>query len=340
MLTPAREIDYRALRLILERSTGGSPLKVEKEVRRLSKAFREGCLFIPPDESEQQKLWRCEARFMLGDFSDWSGWEFRDEWAATLWHWRDNRVFPIPAWNGLGTGHLYVIGEQGVGDEVFFASCLPDCVRLADRVTVECMPRNRSIFERCFGVETVSSKFEGPTKRVKQDLPDGVTAWMGMGDLPRMWRLHPSMFPKKPYLFADPVQVERFKAYQGRVGISWRGAQGEEKRIMSITGVSLQYDLEWDEEAEVPDLDLRDDLEGVMGLLANLSKVVTVSTSVAHYACAMGVETHVILGSNGRRQNVLPWKWICGDDGRTPWYPTARVFKNWNHYRAWAKSVR
>lgn len=337
----AREIDYRALRLILERSTGGSPLKVEKEVRRLSRAFRDGCLFIPPDEDERQKLWRCEARFMLGDYSDWSGWEFRDEWAATLWNWRYVNPFPVKPWNGLATDHLYVIGEQGIGDEVFFASCLPDCLKVAKRVTVECMPRNRSIFERCFGVETVSSKFADATKRVKQDIPDSVTAWMSMGDLPRMFRLSRAMFPKAPYLFAEPSQVERFKGYEGRTGISWRGAQGEEKRIFGIDGVSLQYDQEWDEECELPDLDLRSDMEGVMGLLANLSKVVTVSTSVAHYACAMGKETHVILGgSRARRENVLPWKWVCGDDGKTPWYPSARVFKNWQHYRAWCKPGR
>lgn len=335
----AREIDYKALRLLLERSTGGSRLKRDRELKRLSDAFRDGRLFIPDDESETQKLWRCEARFMLGDYSDWSGWEYRDEWAATLWHWRDTGVWDVKPWNGLKTEHLYVVGEQGIGDEVFFASCLPDCLGLCDRVTVECMPRNRAVFER-MGVETVSSDMRGE-KRVKRELPEGVTAWMGLGDLPRLWRKHVSHFPGKAYLTASADQVGRFRGYRGRVGISWRGAQGEEKRIMGIPGVSLQYDLEWDEEVETPDLDLRDDIEGLLGLLSNLSKVVTVSTSVAHYACALGVETHVILGGvRARRENVLPWKWLCGDSGRTPWYGSARVFRNWDHYRSWDKSCR
>lgn len=84
-LTPAREIDWKCLRLLMERSTGGSRLKKNKEIKRLDRAYKKGELFIPPNEDERQKWWRCEARMMLGDFSDWSGWEYRDDWALRLW---------------------------------------------------------------------------------------------------------------------------------------------------------------------------------------------------------------------------------------------------------------
>lgn len=315
-MVPAREIDYKCLRLLMERSTGGSPLKKQRALDKLEKAWKRGGLFIPPNEEERQKWWRCEARFMLGDYTDWSGWEYRDEWAATLWHWRDTKPYPIPPWNGQKVGHLYIIGEQGVGDEVFFSSCIPDAKEFAQRVTLECQPRLRGIFERSFAIETVSAQLiEDGKKRVKKALPEGVDAWIPLADLPRIFRTHVSKF--KPFrLQADPAQIERFKAYRGRVGISWRGAQGQEKRILEAfpDAVSLQYDLEWDEVANVvPDLDMRNDLEGVFGLLANLSKVITVSTSVAHFACSLGVETHVIIAepNTGVRGNILPWKWIC-----------------------------
>lgn len=274
---------------------------------------------------------------MLGDYSDWSGWEYRDPWAATLWHWRDTKPYPIPPWNGGRTEKLYVIGEQGIGDEVFFASCIPEATKRAN-VVFECQPRLESIFQRSFGVETVSSDIKGST-RFKRDLPEGVTAWVPLADLPRMFRTRVDHFPGTPYLKPDPFQVARFEAYRGRQGISWRGAQGSIHEIMKLPGVSLQYDRSWDEDVEEPDLDLRNDVEGLLGLLANLSRVVTVSTSVAHFAAASGIETHVVIAdpTTGVRGNLFPFKWVCGNSGRTPWYGCARSYKDMRDYRSRSK---
>ena len=319
----------------MERSTGGSVLKKRREIGRITKAFRLGKLVIPDNETESQKWWRCEARFMLGDYSDWSGWEYRDEWAATLWHLKPYEVKP---WNGLETDCLYIIGEQGIGDEVCFSSCIEECKKRAKRVIFECLPRLQSVFERSFGVETVPSDVKG-TNRYKKALPEGVTAWMSLADLPRMWRLSLSMFPRKSFLTADPSQIARFSRYKGRVGVSWRGAQGQIPELMKIhpDAISLQCDMAWDEDFETPDLDLRNDIEGLLGLLVNLDKVVTVSTSVAHFASALGVETHVIIAdpTTGVRGNLFPFKWICEKTpGKTPWYGSARTYTNLNHYRA------
>lgn len=335
-LSPAREIDYRSLRLLMERATGGSPFKKERAIAHLTKAWKRGELVIPPNETEQQRWWRCEARMMLGDYSDWSGWEYRDEWAATLWHWRDTRPYGIAPWNGLQTEKLYVIGEQGVGDEVFFSSCLPEAIKRSDECIFECVPRLQSVFERAFGIKTVPARIEG-TKRFKQPLPEGTTAWMALADLPRMFRLKLSDFPGTPYLVPLPSQVARFSAYRGRVGVSWRGAQGSIPELMRIPGaVSLQYDRGWDENVEEPEgLDLRSDTEGILGLLSCLEKVVTVSTSVAHFAAALGAETQVVIAdpTTGVRGNLFPFKWICqATPGRTPWYGSACVYTGFTDY--------
>lgn len=336
-LIPARKIDRDALCLLMESSTDGTPFKIRRHVERLKKAFERGQLFIPPNETEQQKWWRCEARMMLGEYSDWRGWEYRDEWAATLWHWRDTRPYDIEPWNGLPVDCLYVIGEQGIGDEVFFASCLPECTQRAKRVIVETLPRLQRIFERSFGVETVPSQVVDG-RRHKQPLPEGVSAWISLGDLPRLFRLSRESFPGTPYLKADIEQVRRFDQYRGCTGISWRGAQGSEQHIPQAfpEALSLQYDKAWNEDAvEVPGLDMRNDIEGVLGLLANLDRVVTVSTSVAHFACAMGVPTDVIIANpkTAMRGNIFPFKWICrATPGKTPWYGSARVYANWRAY--------
>jgi hypothetical protein len=337
----AREIDYRSIRLVLERATGASPLKRQNAIRKLEKAYRRGELHLVPDEPANARWARCQARFYLGDYSDWSGWEFQSDYHRSLWHWKDTNPFPIPRWDGSRVKKLWIIGDQGIGDEVFFASCIPDVQRLVDSIVIECDPRLSGIFARSFGCEVRPAQIEGATRKV-QEPPEGASAWWPLGDLARNFRRELRHFSGLPFLRADRSQVDRFSDYQGKVGISWRGAQGEEKRILDAfpDGLSLQYDREWDEEAEeIEGLDLRNDIEGVLGLLSNLSKVVTVSTSVAHFAGALGVPVDVIIAdpmtARPDRRSILPWKWICGDSGKTPWYRSARVYRN---YGDWARS--
>lgn len=320
----------------MERSTDGTPFKKQRHIDRLRKAYDRGELFIPPNEENHHKWWRCEARLLLGDYTDWSGWEYRHPWAATLWHWRDTKPYPMPPWHGQHTDCLYVIGEQGLGDEVFFAQCLADARRYCNRLVFECQPRLVSLMARSFpDVEVVTSLMNDQNQRLKRDLPPDVTAWFALADLPRYLRNDLSKFPGTPYLVPDIEQVRRFSDYRGEFGISWRGNQGVVKEIMALNGLSLQYDLAWDEEVRtVPGLDVRDDLEGLCGLLKNLDYVVCTSTSVAHFAAAMGIETHVILApeKTGLTGNIFPFRWQCGGKGRTPWYGSARSYRNWNEF--------
>jgi hypothetical protein len=338
----AREIDYRSIRLVLEKATGASPLKRQNAIRKLEKAYRRGELHLVPDEPPNARWARCQARFYLGDYSDWSGWEFQSDYHRALWYWKDSNPFPIPRWDGSRVKKLWIIGDQGIGDEVFFASCIPDVQKLVDSVVIECDPRLQGIFARSFGCEVRPAQIEGDTRKV-QEPPEGAEAWWPIGDLARNFRRDLRNFPGIPYLKADREQIERFAAYRGKVGISWRGAQGSERRIVESCSyaLSLQYDLEWDEIA--PDapggLDLRNDIEGVLGLLSNLSKVVSVSTSVAHFAGALGVPVDVIIADPMTalpdRRSILGWKWVCkATPGRTPWYSSVRVFDNWKQYQS------
>lgn len=324
-----KEIDYRAIRLLVERSIGGSGLKRELELRRYAKAWREGRLGYPEDESKMDKWRRCEARFMLGGYEDWSGWEYRSDWSAGLWH------NPEGSWQGERVKRLHIFGEQGVGDEVCFSQVLPELKVLADEIVFETDPRLVGIFKRSLGVDARPALFEEGERRFSK--PDG--PWFPLGDVLRNYRRDLKSFKRKPYLVALPERVKEFAKYKGRVGISWRGAQGSYQLSQFEKAVEnplcLQYDLAWDEEIEVPEVDLRNDLEGLLGLLSNLDGVVTVSTSVAHFAAALGVKTDVILAPlNGIRKNLLPFKWWCEPiAGKTPWYGDhVRVFKNFDAY--------
>lgn len=322
------ELDYRALRYLLGRCEG---TKFEKQrlLKKWDKAYREGRLDRAKESADDK--WRlAEARFMLGEYGDWSGWEFRDQWAASNWF---KNPFPVPVWDG-SPGRVYVIGEQGVGDEVFFAQCLVDLKKRCE-VVLETQPKLIPVLSQL--VECVPAKMNENGRRVVQSFE--ADYWVALGELPRIFRKSRKDFPRTPYLDAKPDE-----RYRGRVGISWRGNQGSEPEILKAfpDALSLQYDQHWDEECEQPSVDLYNDLQGVFSVIRGLDRVVTVSTSVAHFASAMGVPCDVILAS---KTNQLPWKWLneaC--PGGTWWYPqTTRVFRNWNEYRhsrAWRECQR
>lgn len=327
------EVDYRALRLLTCRAEGGSLLKRDLALKKLDKAWREGRLGYPEDEPTDWKWRMCEARMMLGSYHNWSGWEYRSEWSAGLWH------NPEGSWDGSRVDRLHVFGEQGIGDEVCFAQVLEDVKPLVGEVVFETEPRLVEIFRRSLGVNARPSvQKEG--KRYFQK-PEG--PWMALGDLLRYFRRDLGQFRRAAYLKALPEQVERFWSFKGRVGISWRGAQGsyplgefvEVSRVHG-TPLNLQYDTGWDEDVVSPPCDLRNDLEGILGLLMNLDRVVTVSTSVAHFAAALGVKVDLILAPlNGVRKNLLPFKWYCDKTpGRSVWYgDNVRVFRDLQEYR-------
>jgi hypothetical protein len=325
------EVGYRALRLLTLRAEGMGSLKRQLALRRLDKAWGLGRLGYPEDEPTDWKWRMCEARKMLGDYLDWGGWEYRSEWSAGLWH------NPEGVWDGSRVDRLWVYGEQGVGDEVCFSQVLLEVKELVGEVVFETEPRLMGLMGRSLGVSVVGAVQEDGLRKFQK--PDG--PWMALGDLLRYFRNGLEKFPRVPYLKADPEQVERFKGYRGRIGLAWRGAQGsfrlDEFKGLIDSPLGLQYDIGWDEEVETPDgLDLRGDVEGVCGLLMNLERLVTVSTSVAHFAGALGVKTDLILAPmNGVRKNMLPFKWWCEKTpGKTPWYGDhVRVFDSIGEYR-------
>src|SRR4029079_18708855 len=117
-------------------------------------------------------------------------------------------------------GTLCLTGEQGLGDEIMFASCVPDVLGKASRVVMECNPRLMPLFERSFGVKCYPD--EG-------SVDEPVAAQFAIGSLPMLYRTRSEAFPGKPYLRADPERVEHYRrrlAVLGPrpwVGLSWMG---------------------------------------------------------------------------------------------------------------------
>lgn len=327
------ESDFRAMRLLVERSHRLTPFARAREVQRMEHAWREGRLALSRQVDPRYFWALCAARVMLGNYSDWHGWEQRTPWSARVW--REN-PYRFPLWDGKPTEKLLLIGEQGVGDEVLFASCIPDAVAVcgAPAVTVETDARLVASFQRSFGVAARACAWTGhggSPVRVMDPQRSDATAWLPLADLLPLFRRDAAAFPGTRYLRPDPQRVADFERYRGFTGVSWRGNNGaypwqifENERV-----VSLQYGQRSDERIPAPGIDLRDDIEGVLALISVLDRVVSVSTAVAHFACALGVETHVVLApaeSTGIPDDRLNWRWGLGS--RVPWYRSARVYQN------------
>lgn len=319
-----------ALELVIDRSEGGGRVSKELMKKTLRKAHREGRMRDWVDNPDWQ-FRLCCANLMLGNYS-WTGWEFRDPWAVMLWH--NQKELGKPKWEGQA-GRVLILGEQGLGDEIMFSSCIPE-VQKTNEVGITCIPRLRSIFERSFNCE-VYDRHEGKElSRARELLPE-YDFYIGLGDLPRLLRRGRSDFPGKAFLVPDPQRVEEMSAYRGRTGISWRGRNGFYPLKDFPQGLSLQYDLAWDEDPELPHIDVRNDIEGLAALVSVLEKVVSVPTTVAHLSGSVGTKTEVIIApvQTARSKNQLNFRWPRMEI--SPWYSSAMIYQNmgqWKRYRS------
>lgn len=321
----------------MERAAGNNHAK-QKTLRKFDIAWRHGSLMYPANETDIQRWWRCEARFCLGDYSDWSGWQYRDKFAAQNWY---KNPFPVPVWNCKPVGKLYVTGEQGLGDEVLLSQCILDAAGYVDEIEYETFDRLMPVFERNLPVKCVPSIITKDGRRKAKKFQ--ADAWVGIGELPRAFRRSRSDFIRKPYLTALPDP--RVEKYRGKTGLMWRGAQGtiswEKLKELHPNSISLQYD-HYDEKIEQSDIDIKNDIEGVFSLLAVLEKVVGCSNTTAHFAAASGVKTELILAdpNTGIRSYLMPWRWLdlsCKSTPKHPlWYGDhVNVWNSLNEYMAY-----
>ncbi len=313
----------KAINLVVER-TDASNLKKNKLKRALNKRVKKGKQILPKTPEWKNRL--CHARMLSGDYSNYDGWQFRSPYVAAL---VTHQYLDSPMWRGELTNKLLIMAEQGVGDEILFASIIPEALVRAREVIFECDARLIPIFQRSFPRLTCVPRTE---EKIDEALPRWnaykADHWILLADLAMLFRRKVEYFPGKPFL--KPLPSDKYK---DRIGISWRGRMGEYKpHDFEIKDpLSLQYDLRWDEDVEVPDIDLRNDLEGVFSLCSSLKKVVCVSTSVAHIAASIGTPVDLVLApKNTGVDNRLNWRWGLGS--KTPWYKSVTVYQSLNEY--------
>lgn len=260
--------------------------------------------------------------------------------------------FPFPEWDGgsLEGKTVLIYAEQGLGDEIMFANCIPDIIARAGHCIIECAPRLAPLFARSFPDATVVG---GERMQIGWlvDMPQ-IDVQVAMGSLMRFVRPTIDSFPQHDgYLRADAARAAQWRARVAllgpglKVGICWRSGmlEGERHRLYSGLGawgevfavpgvhfINLQYGECAAELADArtrfgvaitayQDLDLRNQIDESCALIAGLDLVLAAPTALLQTAGALGVPAFVVSPEN-KTWNAL------GRRDALPWYPNSRLF--------------
>jgi hypothetical protein len=272
------------------------------------------------------------AKLML---RDWSGWkDYHDTLGVKH---REARDYGLPNWDGE-PGQVLVYGEQGVGDEIMFASCLED-LQKTNEIILDCDSRLESIFKRNFDFPIYGTRFKKQTPILDSYKPDFQCA---IGQLPYFFRKKDSDYPGSPFLRPDPERVKQWDSIMGegpRIGIAWSGglpSTGLKQRTTSLDTFEPLFgnNLICLDYKEVNEQELKDkgikywergvkkgaDLEELLAIIANLDRVVTVCTTVVYFAGALGVPCDVLVPEwAGYRYHLK--------GGSFPWFNSVKLHR-------------
>lgn len=230
------------------------------------------------------------------------------------------RRFKATKWAGqpLENETLLVWREQGLGDELLFLSLIPDLLKIAKNLIIECDSRLINIIQNSFPSVQVRESKISEIEDFQYEIP--------MGSLCKFLRSRIEDFENSKFAFTSKkLEHSSFKKFLTEnsdkilIGICWRSGTLNLQRnnnyiplddwgsIFSLPNaafVNLQYGDCEDEliEAEKKfkvsiarwnDIDLKNDLDSVFGIIKSLKYVVTAATAVSSMAYLSGIKTFV-----------------------------------------------
>jgi Flp pilus assembly protein TadD len=293
------------------------------------------------------RMQRSQKHLLHEEYSQ--GWEdYRFRGLSNTKHFR---VLPIPEWKGeaLNGRAIVVLAEQGLGDQIMFASCLPDLLALKPKkVFVEAMYRVAPTLARSFpDCEVISTKQNRELDWLTE--LSGADCYVPLADLPRYFRQTRHSFPANSYLKADPARTEYWRTELARVGaapyigITWKGGTPLTRapvrsldlpklapllNNMSATWINLQYGRVDEEIDAARNQNLAishwpeaiADLDEFSALICALDGVVTACNTTVHYAGALGKPVCVLAPKIPEWRYGLFYRMM-------PWYPDVSVLR-------------
>ena len=280
-------------------------------------------------------------------------------WVDYEWRWRmegnTNRTRPVAGirWDGIASlaGKTILLScEQGLGDTIQFVRFATPLSAAGAKVIVEVQPPLQTLLETVPGVAATIPQGQ-PAAPVDFHCP--------LMSVPRLLQVTTSDIPAPPaYVSAKPEKLGEWHSRLGqrrrllRVGLAWAGGHRpdhpelwsvDSRRnipLETLLGIahadaeffSLQkgepgesdlraYNARRGDAAAVIDLaHLLHDFSDTAALMGNLDLVITVDTSVAHLAAALGRPVWIL-----NRYDAC-WRWLL-DRKDSPWYPSARLYR-------------
>jgi tetratricopeptide (TPR) repeat protein len=323
-------------------SNRGDALVQLKRIEEASASYNRAIMLCPDHAGAH--LGNATLRLLIGDFAR--------GWPEYEWRWRTAaltpRHFSLPRWSGaqdIRGKTILLHSEQAFGDVIQFCRYVPLVAKRAGRVILEVPGELRGLMRSLSGdARIVRSGDDLPVFDVRCPLLS----------LPLAFGTRLETIPSRtPYLRAALRYLEKWRALLGpkhrlRIGVSWSGRPTHKNdRIRSIKLASLLPLLELDAtfisvQKDISDEDAKflleqksivhfgealEDFSDTAALISHLDLVLSVDTSVAHLSGALAKPVWVMLPF------TPDWRWLL-DRNDSPWYPTARLFRQ-DDTRAW-----
>lgn len=298
-------------------------------------AAHDHAVSIDPDAAEM-RFSRATALLEAGEFvQGWDDYEAR--WRRTEGR---PRGFGDP-WRGedIAGRTILLYAEQGLGDTLQFVRYAPMVARRGARIVLEVQAPLVRLVQQSYRFAQVVARGD-PLPAFDVNCP--------LLSLPRAFETRVETIPAQvPYLHADPRAVATWKAKlpdRGlRVGLVWAGSPHADNArshlidrrrsvhpdhlaplgdIAGLHWISLQKD----QPNEPPALKLlnpmpeMNDFADTAAVVANLDLIISVDTSVAHLAGALGRPVWLLSRYDGC------WRWLR-DRNDSPWYPGMRIYR-------------
>ena len=275
--------------------------------------------------------------------------DYINGWKNYEWRWNIKnfsspiRDFKKPYWDGkqsLNNKTILIHGEQGLGDQIQFIRYISLVKKLTSHVILEVdkklvkLFKDSNILDNIFAAGEQLPEFDYHCPLLSLPLKFSTT----LENIPS----------KKQYIFPNSQKEKKWKDIIDRskinIGIAWKTKKNVQvqarsieldnfNEISSLNNVSL-YSLQiFDAEDEIkkknPNLDLHifnKDFDNdapfidTAAVIKNLDLVITIDTSIAHLAGALGCKTFLLLSDKPH------WTWML-DKVDTPWYPSFKIYR-------------
>ena len=309
--------------------------KIDMAIEKFDQALR-----LRPEHAETH-FNRALALLVRGDLLEgWKGYEWR--FKKPDWKSAYPEHYKVPRWDGscFAGKRLLVHHEQGHGDNLQFIRYLPMVKARGGTVIFESSRPLFRLFRNFPGIDELVERTPANSSPEEFDL------YIPLLSLPGIFRTTLETIPGEvPYLHADPREAELWGTRLGnggfKVGIVWAGNpdhKNDRNRscapdhflpLADIPGVrlyGLQKEITAGDRASTLGIltdnlgEHLDDFANTAGVLENLDLLISVDTSVAHLAGAMGRPVWLLLPF------APDWRWLLNRDD-SPWYPTMRLFR-------------